>query len=225
MNKFIDPLKKCTLMKDFTENDIDKFLNDINYTVSNYSKGEIIALESSNCSSIGIVLSGTVEVQKIYASGKAITLSNLSEGNIFGEVIIFSNKNTYPATIISSKNSIIMFISKANILKLCNLAPIFLKNFMTLLSNKILMLNKKLKNISYKTMRQKITSFILDEYTIQENLTIKLSITKKELAEQLGIPRPSLSRELLNMQDDNLIHMTKNTITIINIDTMYTILY
>ncbi|MBP2033687.1 CRP-like cAMP-binding protein [Clostridium algifaecis] len=225
MNKFIEPLKKCILMKDFTEDDIDNFLNKVNYTICNYSREEVIAFEGSNCSSIGIVLSGNVEVQRIYASGKSITMGVLREGNIFGEVVVFSNKNTYPSTIISSHNSTVMFISKANILKLCNLAPIFLKNFMTLLSNKILMLNKKLKNISYQTIRQKITYFILDEYKVQNKLTIKLDMTKKSLAEQLGIPRPSLSRELLNMERENLIHMNKNIITIIDINSMYNLLY
>lgn len=212
-------------MKNFSENEIKSFLEKVNYTFLSYSKGEIIAIEESNCSKIGIITGGTVEVQKIFSSGKVITIGSLKVSDIFGEVIIFSNRNTYPATITASSNADVMFISKEDILKLCNLFPVFLNNFMSLLSNKILMLNKKLKNISYETLRQKIASYILDEYSHQKKLDIILNYTRKEMAEQLGIPRPSLSRELVNMKKDNLIDFSKNHIIIKNVNNLEKLLF
>jgi CRP-like cAMP-binding protein len=205
-------------MNDFSQKDICETLKNINYTTTLFSKGQIVALEGTHCSNIGILLDGSVEVQRIYASGKTVTMSKLTLGNIFGEVIIFSNKNTYPATITASENCRIMFIPKESILKLCAFNGTFLNNFMTLLSNKILMLNKKLQNISYQTIRQKVISFILDEYKVQNNLILTLNCTKKEMAEQLGIPRPSLSRELISMKDEGIIDFHKNTISILDLN-------
>lgn len=225
MKEIVKSLKQCILMKGFSEDIITETLMNINYTINNFSKGEIIAVEDSLCSSIGIVIKGNVEVQKIYASGKTITMSNLEVGNIFGEVIIFSNKGTYPATIVASTVCQIMYISKENILKLCNLNPEFLSNFMTLLSNKILMLNNKLRNISYQTIRQKIASYILEEYNRINKLTFSLKCTKKEMAEQLGIPRPSLSRELINMKDEGVLDFDKNIITILDLESLENILF
>lgn len=225
MKDMHNALSNCILMKNFSENEIKSFLEKINYTFLSYSKGEIIAIEESNCSKIGIITSGTVEVQKIFSSGKVITIGSLKVSDIFGEVIIFSNRNTYPATITASSNADVMFISKEDILKLCNLFPVFLNNFMSLLSNKILMLNKKLKNISYETLRQKIASYILDEYSHQKKLDIILNYTRKEMAEQLGIPRPSLSRELVNMKKDNLIDFSKNHIIIKNVNNLEKLLF
>ena len=220
MKNIYDVLSNCILMKNFSENDIEKLLAKIEYTPRKYSKGQVIAIEESDCSKIGIVIDGNVEVQKTFSSGKVITLGILRESDIFGEVIIFSNRNTYPATITASSSTSVMFISKEDILKLCNIFPMFLKNFMSLLSDKILMLNKKLKNISYETIRQKISSYILEEYHQQKNLKIYLNCTRKEMADQLGIPRPSLSRELINMKKDNLIDFNKNLIFIKDIDSL-----
>lgn len=224
MKDLINVLKQCILMKGFKENDIEELFKSISYSINSFSKGEIVALEGSDCSSIGIVLKGSIEVQKIYASGKTITISKLNEGHIFGEVIIFSNRNTYPATIASPENSKIMFISRENMLKLCSMNSKFLNNFMALLSNKILMLNNKLRNISYQTIRQKVASYILEEYEIQKKSNISLNCTKKEMAEQLGIPRPSLSRELINMKDEGIIDFVKSTITILDLDMLEEIL-
>lgn len=225
MKDIYGALSNCILMKNFSENEIKSFLGKFSYTLVSYSKGEIIAIEESTCSKIGIITSGTLEVQKIFSSGKVITIGSLRESDIFGEVIIFSNRSTYPATITASRSASVMFISKEDILKLCNLFPVFLNNFMSLLSNKILMLNKKLKNISYETIRQKIASYILDEYYHQKSPKITLSCTRKEMAEQLGIPRPSLSRELVNMKKDNLIDFNRSSILIKNVDTLENLLF
>ncbi|BAH07186.1 Crp/Fnr family transcriptional regulator [Clostridium kluyveri] len=225
MENAINALEKCVLTKNFSKESIEDFLKNINYTLSSYSKGEIIAVEEWNCSKIGIVIKGNVEVQKIFASGKTITISRLEESDIFGEVIIFSNRSTYPATIVSSNESIIMFISKEDILNIFPLFPAFLNNFMTLLSDKILMLNRKLKNISYETIRQKIAFYILEEYAQKKNLKIHLSYTRKEMAELLGIPRPSLSRELINMKRDNIIDFHRNNIVIKDLETLRNLLF
>lgn len=64
MKNAINALEKCVLTKNFSKESIEDFLKNINYTLSSYSKGEIIAMEEWNCSKIGIVIKGNVEVQK-----------------------------------------------------------------------------------------------------------------------------------------------------------------
>ena len=50
---------------------------------------------------------------------KVIHLTSFSKGGVFGEVIAFSDINIYPATVISSTNSEVMFISKEDFIKFC----------------------------------------------------------------------------------------------------------
>ncbi len=133
--------------------------------------------------------------------------------------------NKYPSTILSNSNSSVMFISKEDIISLCSLDSFILNNLMGLLSNKILMLNKKVKNLSYETIRQKISSFLVDQYRKQNSLTLKLNMSRQALAEIFGIPRPSLSRELINMKNDKLIDVEKNIIIIKDLEALEEILY
>lgn len=217
-------IKNCILFKNFETKEIRNKLTEVGFDIKYFDKNEIIAIEDDDCKSIGIVLKGNVEIQKIYASGKVMTIEKLHAGDIFGEVIIFSNHHKYPATILSSNKSQIMFISKESILNLCSSSNIFLNNFMELLSSKILKLNKKLKIMSYKTIKQKIVHYLLDEYKKQKKAKIRLNCTKKELAERLGIPRPSLSRELIQMKNDKIIDFDKEYITILNFEKLEDVL-
>ncbi|WP_099187880.1 Crp/Fnr family transcriptional regulator [Tepidibacter mesophilus] len=211
-------LKLSVLFKNVSDNDLNNILSNINYKIKSFNKNELIAIEGDPLNSIGIVISGNVEIQKIYPSGKTLTISTLSSGNIFGEVIVFSQKNTYPATLLPITSVDIMFISKEDILKICTINPDILKNFMSLLSNKILMLNKKVKTLSYQTIREKISSYLLDEYTKQKKLLIKIPYSRQEMSEQFAVTRPSLSRELIKMREEELIAFDKNTILIKDLD-------
>lgn len=217
MNNLISILSTCILFQSITKDDLQKLLTNISINKSVFYKNETIALEGDNCSSIGIILSGKIEVKKLFSSGKSVTITTLSKGNIFGEVIIFSDKNTYPSTLSCTENSTVLFISKNDIFNLCNINKVFLNNFMSLLSNKILMLNKKLKNLSYDTIRAKIASYLLDLYKKQKSKSLIIPCSRKELADILGVPRPSLSRELINMKNDNLLEFNGRNVFINNI--------
>ena len=218
MKKYMDVLNKCILFKEIDNKEIENLIYKVSFTISSFNNGQIIALEESPCTSIGIILKGNVEIQKIYPSGKVMALNTFGEGNIFGEAIVFSNKNIYPSTIFSIGNTEIMFITRNDIILMCKNSDKFLANFATLLSNRILMLSDKIRNLSYETIRQKVANFLLEEYKKQQNIFLNFPYTRKKMAEILNIPRPSLSRELITMREEGIIDFDKNIIKILDMD-------
>ena len=198
-------------------NRIKELISNIRYSVKMYQKGEVIANEEEECNSLGLVLEGIIEIERIYPSGKQIVLKRLSKGNVFGEALIFSRESNYPSTVIAFTECSIFYIKKEDILKLCTMEEKILGNFISTLSNKILMLNSKIKSISFKSVKHKVVNFILEEVKEQNSLIIKLNESKEEIAEVIGIPRPSLSRELMNLRNINYIEFDRNTIKILNI--------
>ena len=195
MDNLLNNLKPCILFKGLTTKELQNLITSIKYSILDNCKNCtecqtcIVALEGDTCDSLGIVLEGTLEVQKHYASGKVVTLAKLDKGKIFGEAIAFSETNIYPATIVSFKGSIILYISKKDIIDMCSSYPIVLNNFMQLLSSKILLLNKKIKELSFDTLRQKISNYLLSQYEFQKNLSLILPISRKNLAEHLGVQK------------------------------------
>ena len=89
-----------------------------------------------------------------------------------------------------------------------------LKNFLRLLSNNAYEMSYKSKLLSQDSVRDKILYFLFQQKRIQKTNKIILKMTKEELANQLFIQRPSLSRELSNMQKDGLIVYDRYSITI-----------
>lgn len=217
-------LNKSVIFKNLSINEINDILISTPYLIKSFAKDDIIAIEEDPCSSLGIILKGSIEIHKSFPSGKLVTINHFVEGNIFGEALVFSKEHKYPATIISSEDSEIMYISKDDIIKMMSLNPHILNNFVGVLSNRILMLNERITNLSYDSLRKKIANILLLEYAKQKSLNILLPYSRKKMAQLLNITRPSLSRELVNMKEDGLIDFHKNKIKILSLKELEKIL-
>ncbi len=189
-----------------------------NYIIKHYNKNDIIAFEGEPCEKIGIVLKGRIDIKRITSSTTSVLVSSLGIGSAFGEIITFSDKKVYPASVVSSTSSEVLFIDKDTFISFCTNHTDFLNMFLRDLSNKIILLNKSITTLSLSNIRQKISHFLLEEYKIQNSKFIKLDMTKQKLSEVLGVTRPSLSRELINMKEDGIIDYSKDYIKILNFE-------
>lgn len=225
METYIKTLVKSSLFMNSSEKDLIKIFRKIPFKISNYTKDEIIAVEEDDCNNLGIILEGSIGIQKIFPSGQVTIINNFIEGNIFGEALIFSNNHKYPATITSTNNTKIMYIEKTNLINLLINNPSILNNFMSILSNRIFMLSQRISILSLDTIRKKISKFLLDEFKKQKTHSLKFNYTRKTMAEFLNIQRPSLSRELANMKKDGIIDFDSTGVEILRIDLLHEALF
>ncbi|MBE6060085.1 MULTISPECIES: Crp/Fnr family transcriptional regulator [unclassified Clostridium] len=220
MKDILNLLQNNFLFKGIDSENLKKIYEETKYHINKYDKGEIIAHEEEKCSTIGLILEGTIELQRIYPSGKYIVLNKLTLGDVFGEAIIFSKQENYPATVIALNQCSILYIDKVDMLELFSREKRILENFLELLSNKVLMLNSKIKNISFKNIKHRVINYILETMKLQKNSVIKLKESKESIAAALGIPRPSLSRELINLRDMGYIDFDRSNIKILDIEAL-----
>ena len=208
----------CKLFAGMSTEELDTCMAKISLRAKQYSRGEIIAFEGDVCTSLGIIVDGEISIQQLLPSGKKILIDTLCSGDNFGEVVIFSDQKTYPASVEASAPSQIVFITRENVLRFCMLSTTFLNNFVGSLSDKVLMLNRKVKSLSFQSPRQKAINFILENYREQKTLLLHCRESRKEMAEKLGLPRPSLSRELIKMKEFGWIDFDRSTIKILDLE-------
>lgn len=212
------------MFRNKAKNEILDYFNGFNFSISKFSKNDIVALEGTPCKKIGLILDGNIDIKRMMTSNNTIHISSFGKGHLFGEIIAFSDAKFYPATVISATSSEVMFIDKNDFINFCTAHPDFLGMFLNDLTNKILTLNKSITNLSLSSIRQKISNFLITEYKSQQTPFIKLNMTKQKLSESLGIPRPSLSRELINMKELGLIDYSKDFIKILDKEALEEIL-
>lgn len=206
--------KGNSLFRHLTDEEVEKLFYINKYRIGKYAKGSVIYFQNEKCSTLDMPLSGSVVVQSINEDGNILTVSEFSRGDIIGLNLLFSQKSYYPMTIIAKSDSTILHIKKEVILELSMRNKNFLLMLLQYLSERSVFLTDKIKLISGKSIRQLILDFLTFEYHIQRNSRIKLTMTKKELAERFGIQRTSLSRELQKMRKEGLIDYGRDYIII-----------
>jgi CRP-like cAMP-binding protein len=69
--------------------------------------------------------------------------------------------------------------------------------------------------LTQKTLRGNIMEYLHQQSVFQHSTTITLPISKKELADYLGVQRPSLFRELKKLSDENVIRIQNRSVTLL----------
>lgn len=190
-----------------TNIDINKF------KISTFKKNQIIFNEGDICNHIGLVLSGNITITTYTYNEKEYEIINITNNGVFGQNIIFSN-HRYLGTAIATKETRVIFISKTKLIGLMK-NDNFATNYLTLISNITLTIQKKIKLLSQKEIRDKIIFLLYENKRENGSYTFHFE-TKEKLALYLNITRPSLSRELINMKKDGLIIYDHKSITLIN---------
>jgi CRP-like cAMP-binding protein len=94
----------------------------------------------------------------------------------------------------------------------------FLELFLKSLSGRTYMLTQRIREVTLKTLREKICEYLYSIHADKGSLDVKIPFTKKYWAETLGVQRPSLSRELANLSREGLISMRGDLIRILDLE-------
>lgn len=224
MKHKLSVLLNCTLFKNKNIDDIEFLLSKIDFRVDCLTENEIIFSPIQNADKIGIVLSGAVDVQKIFPTGKVVIIERKKSADMIAESSVFSMLGYYADTFVACKPCEILLITKKELLKLFNLDNIILLNYLEHVSNSTLILKNKIGILSLDSIREKISGYLIHEYKFNGSYVITLPFSKKEWAEYIDVSRTSLSRELRGMEEDGILTFNKRTIKILDMDRLEKIL-
>lgn len=219
--EWINTLESCALFSGIDQQSLNIMLNCLKPRVKKFKQREVIVASGQPFQGIGIIAIGKVALTKETSSGNRIIMGILDAGEIFGEMIAFTDNKVWPITVIAQEDGIALFLPPDKITGTCSNVCFshnkLIMNMLKIISNRAFTLNKKIEYISAKSIRGRISSYLLDMSHKQNNYTLTIPMKRHELADYLNIPRPSLSREMGLMRDDGLIEFKGSTVTIKNI--------
>lgn len=218
MNTYFENIKKSKLFFGFSDSELQKLKNSSSCFTKSYKANDVLFIEEEDCEHLSIILDGKIELQKLDTHGNVLIVSSFETGNSFGEALLFGDRHVYPISVVAKEDCSVIHIHKDYIFKLCTTNEEFLKELLRLFSNKALILNSKLKQVSMKSLREMIAHFLVTKYDQTQNPVITTHMTKKEWSEKLGVRRPSLSRELIKMKEEGLIDYNRKEIHIKDIE-------
>lgn len=213
-------IESTALFKGISSKSVQPLLGCLNTRIKAYKKGQTIFTAADSFKGIGIVIEGQVMVSKARFSGTRLLMTTLSRGDIFGEMVCFLDEAKYPADITAITDATIAFVSPEKVIGTCQEScqshQMLIKNLLKMMSKKAMGLNRKVNYLSLKTLKGKISAFLLEQAELNKSLMFQISMNRDEWAEFFNVSRPSLSRELSLMKSDAWIDYHKSSFKILD---------
>lgn len=215
MKKYEKDIQNTVLLRSLSKETIDKNLNSGKFRIVSYGENNIIHFEGEKCDKLEIILYGELVVERIDKSGDLLVISEFHSDDIIGGNLLFSKNPYYPMTVSAKSYALIVEIDRDVLFELFCSNSDLLRTYLEFVSDNASILGIKIKNYVNKTIRESLMSYLSYESKKQNSNHVILNISKKALAEKIGVQRTSLSRELAKMKADKLIVYDADSITLL----------
>lgn len=171
----------------------------------NLKQNQILFHGGEECKSIFIIIEGQITILNYSLNGNEEIISILNKNDVFANALIFSNNNYYLGEIIATKPTKLAIINKNELISLLQNNKSFLECYINLIAEKTIKFTIKTKLLSHKNIRSRIIYYLeINNYSIKKNISF--------LAKELVLPRPSVSREISKMINEDIIYIKNNKI-------------
>ena len=185
------------------EKELEKMFQKLKYELKEFKKNDIVFFRDEKIDGLITVIKGLLSAEMLKDNGDVHKIENLSEGDIIGSAFIFGENNNLPVDLIALEDGQFLHIDKKNLLYAFNSNEKFLVNFLNEISDKTQFLSNKVwKSFNNKTIKEKVADYIF-ENTRDDKVVFKHSI--RELAEIFGVSRPSLSRVIGELVENEVL--------------------
>lgn len=226
----VENIRDCDrihLFRDINKDEIEKMFRCSKTVERSFEEGSYIFRQGETPRNLFLVLEGSVIISKDFASGKRDVLFMIGQGEVFGEMFLFADAKIYWYDAIAQGRVKVLEIPWEFFYCFCSNAcehhRMITRNMLEIQSEKNFAMTRKLHLLSGTTLRERIALWLIeqtDDGDAAGTDLVRLSMNREELADYLGTTRPSLSRELMKMQQEQLIEADKNTIRIVNRDAL-----
>lgn len=183
-----------------------------------FSAGELLLSEGDPCRGLYIIDSGKLRIFKSSASGREQVLAEEGPGSSVAELPVFDG-GPYPASVSAVEDSQIIFISRQDLRAFCLEHPEVALKMLAVVGARLRRLVGIIEELSFTTVRQRLVSALvrLAQTTgrkTPQGLEFDLPGTHQEIAHQLGTVRELVSRNLMRLQAEGLVHVSARSIVV-----------
>ncbi|MGE4485940.1 MAG: Crp/Fnr family transcriptional regulator [Oscillospiraceae bacterium] len=207
----IAELQRIPLLSKMDTIVLDRCLAENQVFVRHYSKGVTVQHQHDACIALDIVLSGNLVAYSLSENGSANSMFEFRENSIIGANLLFGDNNTYPLNIYSVTSCDLLHLSRNAVMEFLHDYH-FVMQYIKSLSINSQGMNRKITMLTQKTLRENIMDYLKQQSIMQGSSEIVLPFSKKELADYLGVQRPSLFRELKKLKEEGVFEIDNRTI-------------
>lgn len=209
MATMFEQLMELPLFRGVTHQSLAQIVGEAKFHFEKYQTGDIIVRSGEECVSITFVISGSVRYTIKNEKVQLTIAQTLPAPSVISPDFLFGLYTTYPGEAVALEDTSILRISKADYIKILNTDPVFLFNYLNVVSANA---QKSLRGIlSFTTgdIAERLAVWFL--VVAQPGSTdISLRCTKEDLSSLLGVSNEVLVEGVRTMKEMGLLDYSNN---------------
>lgn len=208
-------ISSCPLFFQLSKKDIEEILERCVSEVREVDKGNYVVRQGTPVHSLYLLMDGLVRTEMVTKEGNVLEIEFIEPIRPLAPAFLVAAENRYPVDVITTEKSIFYVIPKSMWMREMMQNETLMTNFMKVNSNMTVFLSKKVQMMSIKSLKGKLSLYILENTTPHQN-SFLLRRTQTQLAEYFGVQRPSLARTLGEMIRDGMISLYKRELRVLD---------
>ncbi len=213
-------LLNCPIFDSLDIENRENIIRELKFDVAYYDKNILIFRQNDTCDALYILMSGSVKTEMITENGSMLGIEILKSPRPLAPAFLFSDNNRFPVDVTALEKVEIVRIPKEEVMRLMASNSKFMQEYMKYNANKTQFLTNRLQILSIKTIRKKLAYYLL-ELQPEGKMEFELDRNQTELADFLGVTRPSLARTLGELEVEGIININRKHVTILNIKLLH----
>ena len=214
-------LTKTTLFRGITPEEARKMMHCLDGEERSFSRGETVCRAGDAVAQMGLVLSGSVNVEHDDLWGNKSIINHVSSGQIFAEAYACVPGELLVVNVVAAEACEILFLNVGRILQICSGACGFhtklVRNLLSVMAQRNLELSQRILHTSPKTIRGRLISYLSYQAAKSGTSQVTVPFNRQQLADYLGVDRSALSNELGKMQRDGILEVNRSTFRLLGI--------
>ena len=202
LEKYYNQIKNSPVFYGMNDEELRGLLECFNARIRRYEKDEMIIRQGDMIANIYLILDGEVNIEKDSYWGRRIIISRLSRNDNLA--LSFVGSKDVESSVLSYEKCTSMCQNA------CTRHKVLINNLFQILSKENIELIQKIENVSQKTIRDKLLTYLSNEAQKRHSNSFDIHFNRQDLADYLNVDRSAMSFELSKLQKEGLIEYNKN---------------
>ena len=199
-------LAEAPVFRGLSERFLENFFGRTPNALREFGIGDFIALQGTVCQSLYLLYSGRVRTNMVNEEGKQVTIEEIEAPRLLAPAFIFATDNRFPVNITTLTNCEVLVLNRTDFVDLMHREKIVMQNFLRIISDRSIFLSRKLNAFALQDLKTRLLAYLREH----ENPR-----SRQEIADILGVARPSLARVLSELADEGYLRIEKRKITVV----------
>ncbi len=215
MNSMFDLLLSLPFFRGVSREKIERVVEVSKFHFLKYTPGETIVKAGDPCTHVMFIISGSVRCTVVNSDGRFRVSQTLDRSNVIAPDFLFGRVTNYPNTVTAEETAGILQISKNDYLKILSFDPIFMLNFLNILSMNAQKSVVGILALTTGSIEERIALWITS-LTQPAGKDIVLTCRQRDLYSFFGVQRSSFIAALDNMAQKGMITYSANEIKVVS---------